>query len=274
MGPRSNSDFSTDGQKTTLIPLVEWLQRKLEEISLTNSDAASFRTLVQHGTLSVKGYSTVISPQHASVLIRRSRTSEPGTLATPVPWCFVANPATAAPGDFFDVDGAYDTSTMTAAMINHLVSLGGLQATNDGDAARNAAVAAETAAKDAAAISAAATASAAANAHALAAAAIQARADADALWAQVTATLLDYVPPFYVGTGSDKKLYGQFLLAPNTIYQADEAGASLILSRIDDPSRRDELRAACRAFGGGGSLWLSTSTSKVATSTLFSQVLS
>ena len=106
MGPRSNPDFSTDGQKTTLIPLVEWLQRKLEEISLTNSDAASFRALMQHGTLSVKGYSTVISPQHASVLIRRSRTSEPGTLATPVPWCFVANPATAAPGDFFDVDGA------------------------------------------------------------------------------------------------------------------------------------------------------------------------
>ena len=115
MGPRSNPDFSTDGQKTTLIPLVEWFQRKLEEISLTNSDAASFRTLVQHGTLSVKGYSTVISPQHASVLIRRSRTSEPGTLATPVPWCYVANPATAAPGDFFDVDGAYDTSTMTAS---------------------------------------------------------------------------------------------------------------------------------------------------------------
>ena len=57
MGPRSNPDFSTDGQKTTLIPLVEWFQRKLEEISLTNSDAASFRTLVQHGTLSVKGYS-------------------------------------------------------------------------------------------------------------------------------------------------------------------------------------------------------------------------
>ena len=46
MGPRSNPDFSTDGQKTTLIPLVEWLQRNLEEISLTNSDAASFRTLV------------------------------------------------------------------------------------------------------------------------------------------------------------------------------------------------------------------------------------
>ena len=106
MGPRSNPDFSTDGQKTTLIPLVEWFQRKLEEISLTNSDAASFRTLVQHGTLSVKGYSTVISPQHASVLIRRSRTSEPGTLATPVPWCFVANPAAAAPGDFFDIDGS------------------------------------------------------------------------------------------------------------------------------------------------------------------------
>ena len=39
--PFPHSDFSTDGQKTTLIPLVEWFQRNMEEISLTNSDAAT-----------------------------------------------------------------------------------------------------------------------------------------------------------------------------------------------------------------------------------------
>ena len=78
MAPQPDSDFSTDGLKTDLIPLIEWLQRSIEGLSLTNSDAADFASLMERGTLSAKGFPAVVSTAHATVLIRRLRSKEGG----------------------------------------------------------------------------------------------------------------------------------------------------------------------------------------------------
>ena len=58
MAPRSDSEFSTDGLKTDLIPLIEWFQRSLEELSLTSTEAADFASLMERGTLSINPAST------------------------------------------------------------------------------------------------------------------------------------------------------------------------------------------------------------------------
>ena len=85
-------DFSSDGQPINNIALLEHVSRHAYAISAGYADAAKFITLVRRGYAIVKDHPAVTSAAHASVLYRLLRSHE-GTLRNPIPFCFVADPA-------------------------------------------------------------------------------------------------------------------------------------------------------------------------------------
>lgn len=249
--PSSPPVHSSDGQPLNHIALLEYVARNADSLAASNPDAAKFIPFYRHGFAVHKGYPSVISAAHSTVLIRVPRTLE-GTLKEPIPFCYVADPTAEPPGAQFDPNGPEVVTPLDANLVARLVALGGQQTTNDNDAARDAAAASARAASDATLVAQAATSSSAGNAGDLAAAAVAARGQATTDAAAVIGTLTLNVTPFLAGSGADKKYFGRFVLAPEAVHEADEAGARLFLSFIDDPTRREELRRTCLTFGGGG----------------------
>ena len=196
--PSSPPVHSSDGQPLNHIALLEYVARNGDSLAASNPDAAKFIPFYRHGFAVHKGYPSVLSAAHSTVLIRVPRTLE-GTLKEPIPFCHVADPTAEPPGAQFDPNGPEVVTPLDANLVARLVALGGQQTTNDNDAARDTAAASARAASDATLVAQAATASSADNAGDLAAAAVTARGQATTDAAAVIGTLTLNVTPVLAG---------------------------------------------------------------------------